>query len=145
MTPTAMRAIARRYRFQTSREFRQNPLPWLESVANGIGPARWPEGVPREHCKVVGDAIVEMTAREKAGVDAREAAVRLKAQWMAVRADRNTRLAAADWVMLPDCRATQECQRNFMGYRQRLRDLPGNTADPFSVTWPDEPAYEKTP
>ena len=28
---------------------------------------------------------------------------------------------------------------NIKTYRQALRDLPANTADPFNVTWPDNP------
>ena len=53
-----------------------------------------------------------------------------------LREERNTRLAATDWrassdLTLPDAWKT---------YRQALRDLPANTTDPRSPSWPTQPS-----
>ena len=53
----------------------------------------------------------------------------------AVRFKRNQLLAETDWWVLPDRTATPEQ----LAYRQALRDLPANTADPANPVWPLKP------
>ena len=57
-------------------------------------------------------------------------------QWIAVRADRNTRLSLCDWLMLSDQPAASDA---WVTYRQALRDIT-QQADPFNITWPAPPA-----
>jgi hypothetical protein len=51
-----------------------------------------------------------------------------------LRVERNKRLAETDWWILRG--NPTEAQLN---YRQLLRDLPANTADPANPTWPTKP------
>jgi len=51
-----------------------------------------------------------------------------------LRLERNKRLEATDWwVMRGDATEAQ------LNYRQLLRDLPANTADPANPVWPSIP------
>lgn len=61
-----------------------------------------------------------------------------------LRAERNARLAASDWVVI---KAVDDARDGFgvqiptvwADYRQALRDLPANTPDPANPVWPQEP------
>ena len=53
----------------------------------------------------------------------------------AIRADRNNLLAATDWLGMSDVTMSTE----WATYRQALRDVPGQSGFPNSITWPDEP------
>jgi hypothetical protein len=66
-------------------------------------------------------ALVDLTADETA------------AQWAAVRAERNAKLAACDWTQLSDAPADD---LQWAVYRQALRDLPQTQTDPFNIVWP---------
>jgi hypothetical protein len=57
-------------------------------------------------------------------------------QAVAVRADRNARLAATDWTQIADSTADKPA---WAAYRQALRDVPAQAGFPQSVTWPQEP------
>ena len=52
-----------------------------------------------------------------------------------VRADRNARLAATDWMASQDVTMSDEWRT----YRQELRDVPSQSGFPTSVTWPTAP------
>ena len=54
----------------------------------------------------------------------------------ALRKKRNTLLEASDWRGVSDLTMSDAWKT----YRQTLRDLPANTADPNNVTWPEEPS-----
>lgn len=56
--------------------------------------------------------------------------------WDKLRAERNRRLSETDWWALSDSPAISDEQT---AYRQALRDLPANTADPLNPTWPTKP------
>jgi len=43
----------------------------------------------------------------------------------------------SDWTQLPDIPA--EIKIPYQKYRQELRDLPANTADPREIIWPEHP------
>ena len=53
-----------------------------------------------------------------------------------LRRKRNVRLAKSDWMANSDVTMTDAWKT----YRQALRDLPANTADPKNPTWPTEPS-----
>jgi len=52
-----------------------------------------------------------------------------------VRAERETKLKASDWMALSDVTMTAE----WSTYRQALRDVPEQAGFPHTVTWPTEP------
>lgn len=60
--------------------------------------------------------------------------------WGGLRAERDALLSACDYTQLPDSPANSTVKAAWATYRQALRDLPGNIADPFSATFPDPPA-----
>jgi len=57
-----------------------------------------------------------------------------------VRSDRDTRLAACDWTILPDSPLTTEKKTEWQTYRQALRDIPTAEGFPHNVTWPTKPS-----
>ena len=59
------------------------------------------------------------------------------AQWAAVRAERNAKLAASDWTQLPD--VLLETKTQWATYRQALRDITGQPGYPFNIVWPTPP------
>ena len=52
-----------------------------------------------------------------------------------LRTKRNRLLAETDYLALSDATLTDEMR----AYRQALRDLPANTADPANPVWPVKP------
>ena len=59
--------------------------------------------------------------------------------WAALRAQRTRLLLASDWTQLADTPLSAEATGDWQVYRQTLRDVPANTADPLTPTWPTEP------
>ena len=57
-------------------------------------------------------------------------------QAKAVRADRNTKLAASDWTQLADSTVNKTA---WATYRQALRDVTGQEGFPWTITWPTQP------
>jgi len=53
-----------------------------------------------------------------------------------LRAQRDAKLAASDWTQVADAPVDKAA---WATYRQQLRDLPANTADPANPVWPQEP------
>jgi hypothetical protein len=56
-----------------------------------------------------------------------------------LRATRDIRLTASDWTQLADAPLDSSKKAAWVAYRQALRDLPANTADPAQVSWPVPP------
>ena len=52
-----------------------------------------------------------------------------------VRSERNAKIAACDWRVLPDVSNSDVWKT----YRQTLRDIPAQAGFPNNVTWPDAP------
>jgi hypothetical protein len=66
-----------------------------------------------------------------------EQAAAAPARWARVlRKERNKRLAETDYLGLPDLGGFSA---EMTAYRQALRDLPANTADPANPVWPVKP------
>ena len=57
----------------------------------------------------------------------------------AVRAERDARMAACDYLMMPDYPLAEEKRAAWAAYRQALRDLSGQAGFPQEVIWPDAP------
>ncbi len=58
--------------------------------------------------------------------------------WQLVRADRDARLAACDWRVLPDSPTPAGLRQAWLDYRQALRDVTGQR-DPRAIDWPAPP------
>ena len=58
-------------------------------------------------------------------------------EWAALREKRDALLAGSDWTQIGD--VTLDNAAAWRTYRQALRDLPANTADPENPTWPSKP------
>lgn len=66
-------------------------------------------------------------------------AIDLTQAWSAVRAERDRRLAACDWVTLRAQETGKPVLAPWMAYRQALRDIT-DQPDPLAVVWPTPPA-----
>lgn len=60
--------------------------------------------------------------------------------WNSLRAGRNTRIAATDYMLLPDVGLSEDKRAKVLAYRQALRDLPAQAGAPWdggpNVPWP---------
>ncbi len=79
--------------------------------------------------------VVELTAVVIAAKESFVQNGRPMRQQEALRRERNRLLAETDYLALADSTLTDEMR----AYRQALRDLPANTADPANVVWPTKP------
>lgn len=78
---------------------------------------------------------VELTAEEVAARETFIRDVRPLLLMSDLRRERNRLLAETDYLALADVTLTDEMR----AYRQALRDLPANTADPANPIWPIKP------
>lgn len=56
-----------------------------------------------------------------------------------LRRERDQRLAASDYLMMPDYPASEAERDAWAAYRQQLRDLPESITDPADIDWPELP------
>ena len=63
--------------------------------------------------------------------------------YTALRRERDILLTESDWTQVGDLVSsgtmTADKLAEWKTYRQSLRDLPANTSDPSSITWPTKP------
>ena len=57
-------------------------------------------------------------------------------RWAEVRNQRNQKLQETDWQMTK-AMETGEDASDLRNYRQKLRDIPQDQANPFSINWPE--------
>ena len=81
------------------------------------------------------ETLIPLTAEETAEREAYERDVLPGLQLEQLRSKRNRLLAETDYLALADVTLTDEMR----AYRQALRDLPANTADPANPVWPVKP------
>jgi hypothetical protein len=55
--------------------------------------------------------------------------------WDSIRSKRNQLLAQTDWVVARAYERAEPVPKNYIDYRQALRDIT-NQADPYNITWP---------
>lgn len=68
----------------------------------------------------------------------------LAVKWETIRLGRNKLLSDTDYTQLPDTPITAQCRTAFQTYRQALRDVTSQP-DPYNISWPTIPPYEKVP
>lgn len=61
-----------------------------------------------------------------------------EAKWADVRAERDAKLRATDWMGLSDVPTGAGVKQAWLAYRQQLRDIT-QQADPFNIVWPTPP------
>ena len=71
--------------------------------------------------------IEDVTEEERANI--------LNYQWQLVRADRDNRLGATDWIVSKHAEAGTPVPEAWATFRQALRDVTSQE-DPFNITWP---------
>lgn len=60
-----------------------------------------------------------------------------------IRAERDGKIAATDYLMMPDYPLPEEDRATVVAYRQALRDIPTQDGFPREVVWPEAPAVFK--
>lgn len=53
-----------------------------------------------------------------------------------IRAERDERLRASDWLMMSDAGFSDEAVTRFKKFRQELRDVPQQPGFPYDIIWP---------
>ena len=87
------------------------------------------------HATTGDQTVRELTAEEIAQNLAQATNLSREDNEANLRSTRNRLLAETDYFGAPDVTLTDEMR----AYRQALRDLPANTADPANVVWPTKP------
>lgn len=77
---------------------------------------------------------LDLSKLKKASVIEQERLIKLEAQ---VRAERDKRIAATDYFLLPDAPTAPD---NLLAYRQALRGITEQPDFPEKVTWPELPS-----
>lgn len=86
---------------------------------------------------MINNVQVPFTAQEETAQDAVDAAWTASTDDRAfakLREERNRKLADSDWWVTRGSITDEQTS-----YRQALRDLPANTADPTNIAWPSSP------
>ena len=81
---------------------------------------------------------VQFTAAEETARDAEEqawAAGENDREAIAVREERDAKLAETDWMASSDLTMSSE----WVSYRSSLRDVPSQAGFPSTITWPTKP------
>ena len=69
-----------------------------------------------------------------------QASATLAGKWRVVRAERDRRLSACDWIVTKSAETGVAVPTAWQTYRQALRDVPANNTDPTAIAWPTPPA-----
>lgn len=87
----------------------------------------------------IGNQIVH-TTREEAGLDPLPSQEEVDAVVAGyVRAERDTLLAACDWIVTKSLELGEAVPQDWLDYRQALRDVTSQDGFPNTVVWPTAP------
>jgi len=91
--------------------------------------------------KIVNGVLLKMTDAEIAEFNANKItdAEIIARKWVTVRAERNLKLAATDWVVTKASETGVAVSDDWKTYRQALRDVP-TQPNPDNITWPTKPS-----
>jgi len=84
------------------------------------------------------DDIVTITMADGSALTQAEVETEIAANggFIELRIERDGKLSASDWTQTADAPVDAAA---WATYRQALRDLPANTADPANPSWPTKP------
>ena len=82
------------------------------------------------------DADGNQITLDQSLVDAAAAELVTENAWSDLRTKRNQLLASTDWEIVKHKELGTTIPAALKTYRQELRDLPANTSDPSTPTWP---------
>lgn len=85
----------------------------------------------------IGNDLVTITPKKRSMTD-EEIKTRDDQAMVALREERDGKLAASDWTQGRDITLSNDDA--WKSYRTALRNLPANTSDPANPTWPEEPS-----
>ena len=91
------------------------------------------------HSYTIDDDVLTITMEDGSSLTQAEVEAEIAANGglIELRSQRNGFLNASDWTQFSD--VTLDNKAAWATYRQALRDLPANTADPENPTWPTKP------
>lgn len=102
---------------------------------------RLPEGatvLPVKYSDELPDAPTEALAWDGEKLVVADLKAAAAPVWESVRSERDRRLEASDWRVLPDAPDTEGQKAAWTAYRQALRDIT-NQPDPKTIVWPEPP------
>lgn len=89
---------------------------------------------------ITGEATVSpLTAEEITEREVYERDVQPGVDLELLREERNRLIAETDWEIIKHKELGTNIPSALKSYRQQLRDLPANTADPANPVWPTKP------
>ncbi|KMT57500.1 tail fiber assembly protein [Pseudomonas fildesensis] len=62
-------------------------------------------------------------------------------EWSSIRVRRDQLLRETDHTQVQDCPLSDVQRTQAAAYRKLLRDVPQDVGDPFTVVWPEMPAF----
>tara|TARA_R110000850_G_scaffold177498_2_gene303326 strand:- start:664 stop:1047 length:384 start_codon:yes stop_codon:yes gene_type:complete len=60
-------------------------------------------------------------------------------QWWVIRTERDQKLYACDWTQISGAPLDAAEITEWSTYRESLRNVPADQADPFAIVWPNPP------
>lgn len=120
--------------YDSQGNFKRSMMTLASEPSDIVDGEVWFEGKYSPYSRVEGGVVVEASEAE---IDANQQAEAEALLWRELRIRRSKLLAQCDWTQVPDAPVDQAA---WAAYRQALRDLPGNTADPASPDWPTPPS-----
>lgn len=117
--------------------YKYNDKGWAIEYADSEG--NYGEGDPLTGAERLlwedeGDAPVQ------ADLEAEKTTIKNILGFKKLRYDRDKKLTETDWIVTKANETGVAESDEWKTYRQALRDLPSNTTDPFSPTWPTLPS-----
>lgn len=120
--------------YDSQGNFKRSMMTLASEPSDIVDGEVWFEGKYSPYSRVEGGVVVEASEAE---IDANQQAEAEALLWRELRIRRSQLLAQCDWTQVPDAPVDQAA---WAAYRQALRDLPGNTADPANPDWPTPPS-----
>jgi hypothetical protein len=134
----------------------EQDLSWIPSDVHAVqwydtwGEIEYNDGSPNERIEELGifeQAIQNYFADIQRIEGDKEAAEAARDYWEELRVLRNQRLSECDWTQVVDVQLSDAKKAEWTLYRQQLRDLPENIADPKQLvlnenhsSWPVQPS-----
>ena len=110
---------------------------WGNAINKAAGDADFKIQPPMDNEGEYNSNVIFMDPSKKPSWSAVQAQIDPE-QWKIVRFQRDKKLQACDWTVLPDVQMDAPKRTEWETYRQSLRDVTSQP-DPFNITWPTPP------